>query len=41
LTKAQTSIPVVLPARRVLSALELQHLADVPPEIKWFANLGN
>lgn len=35
-----------LPARpptssRLLTAVEFQRLADVPPEIEWFANLGN
>jgi site-specific recombinase XerD len=29
------------PAGRVLTAEAFQHLADVPPEIEWFANLGN
>ena len=26
---------------RLLTADQFQHLADVPPEIEWFANLGN
>jgi integrase/recombinase XerD len=30
----------ILPADRRLTAAEFQGLADVPPEIEWFANLG-
>ena len=26
---------------RALTAKEFQGLADVPPEVEWFANLGN
>lgn len=26
---------------RALTATEFQGLADVPPEVEWFANLGN
>ncbi|GKS68575.1 hypothetical protein W03_05790 [Nitrosomonas sp. PY1] len=26
---------------RALTAKEFQGLADVPPELEWFANLGN
>jgi hypothetical protein len=34
--------PVVPPAAsRLLTAERFQRLADVPPEIEWFANLGN
>ena len=29
------------PARRALTAAEFQGLADVPPELEWFANLTN
>ena len=29
------------PSGRLLTADRFQHLADVPPEIEWFANLGN
>ena len=29
------------PAGRLLTADQFQHLADVPPEIEWFANPGN
>ena len=35
---------VLLPmsgAGRLLTAAQFQRLADVPPEIEWFANLGN
>ncbi len=28
-------------ASRLLTAEQFQRLADVPPEIEWFANLGN
>ena len=30
-----------LTPRRVLTAVDFQGLADVPPEIEWFANLGS
>src|ERR1700682_241364 len=33
-----TQIP---PTERLLTAAEFQRLADVPPEIEWFANIGN
>ena len=36
----QPSLPV-LPAQRKLTAAAYQRLADVPPEVEWFANLGN
>ena len=29
------------PTGRLLTAAQFQGLADVPPEIEWFANLGN
>jgi integrase/recombinase XerD len=29
------------PANRLLTAAEFHRLADVPPEVEWFANLGN
>jgi site-specific recombinase XerD len=32
---------VTTPAGRLLTADRFQRLADVPPEIEWFANLGN
>ncbi len=33
-------VPVV-PSGRLLTAETFQRLADVPPEVEWFANLGN
>ena len=29
------------PANRLLTAAEFQKLADVPPEVEWFANISN
>ena len=31
----------IAPAARLLTAAEFQKLADVPPEVEWFANLAN
>jgi integrase/recombinase XerD len=31
----------IIPADRLLTAAEFQKLADVPPEVEWFANLDN
>src|SRR5271156_3743329 len=31
----------IAPADRLLTAAEFQKLADVPPEVEWFANLDN
>jgi integrase/recombinase XerD len=31
----------ILPSNRLLTAAEFQRLADVPPEIEWFANIRN
>src|ERR1700749_2463704 len=31
----------IAPADRLLTAAEFQKLADVPPEVEWFANLSN
>ena len=31
----------ILPTDRLLTAAEFQTLADVPPEVEWFANLSN
>jgi hypothetical protein len=31
----------IAPAERLSTAAEFQRLADVPPKIEWFANLGN
>jgi integrase/recombinase XerD len=43
MTVNQTPAPIVPAARasRLLTAAEFQGLADVPPEIEWFANLSN
>jgi hypothetical protein len=30
---------VIRPAKRPLTAVEFHRLADVPPEVEWFANL--
>src|SRR5271166_5102830 len=31
----------IIPANRLLTASEFHRLADVPPEIEWFANIRN
>ena len=31
----------IMPTGRLLTAEAFQHLADVPPEVEWFANLNN
>ena len=31
----------IIPLNRLLTAAEYQRLADVPPEIEWFANITN
>jgi site-specific recombinase XerC len=31
----------IQPANRLLTAAEFHQLADVPPEVEWFANLSN
>src|ERR1700722_18957991 len=31
----------ISPADRLLTAAEFQKLADVPPEVEWFANISN
>ena len=37
-----TQLPAgILPANRLLTAAEFHQLADVPPEVEWFANLSN
>jgi integrase/recombinase XerD len=33
--------PQIAPADRLLTAAEFQKLADVPPEVEWFANISN
>ena len=38
----QPDLPAHLPSSpRLLTAADFQRLADVPPEVEWFANLGN
>jgi hypothetical protein len=37
-----TQLPAeIAPANRLLTAAEYHRLADVPPEVEWFANLSN
>ena len=31
----------IAPGNRLLTAAEFHQLADVPPEVEWFANLSN
>jgi integrase/recombinase XerD len=31
----------IVPAARLLTAAAFHRLADVPPEVEWFANLSN
>ena len=31
----------IAPANRLLTAAEFHRLAEVPPEVEWFANLSN
>jgi hypothetical protein len=40
MTKTPLPVPTS-PAGRVLTAAAFQGLTDVPPEMEWFANLGN
>ena len=36
------TIPIeIAPTSRLLTAAEFHRLADVPPEVEWFANLSN
>ena len=37
----QDALVPVATSGRLLTAVEFQRLADVPPEIEWFANLTN
>ena len=38
----QTNLPApITPSGLLLTAVEFRRLADVPPEIEWFANLAN
>src|SRR5580704_14932967 len=40
--ETDTQLPAqITPAERLLTAAEFQRLADVPPEIEWFANIRN
>ena len=41
MTVSATLLPVVPEAGRLLTAAAYQRLADVPPELEWFANLGS
>ena len=37
-----TQLPAeIVPVNRLLTAAEFQQLADVPPEVEWFANITN
>src|SRR5439155_941081 len=39
---ADAALPTpITPAERLLTAAEFQRLADVPPEVEWFANIRN
>ncbi len=39
---ADAALPIpITPPERLLTAAEFQRLADVPPEIEWFANIRN
>src|SRR5580700_7260660 len=41
-TTTTDRLPIeILPADRLLTAAEFQKLADVPPEVEWFANISN
>ena len=41
MTADSTPVPATPPSTRILTAAAFQGLADVPPEMEWFANLGN
>jgi integrase/recombinase XerD len=41
MTADQLEIVPVTPANRLLTAAEFHQLADVPPEVEWFANISN
>jgi integrase/recombinase XerD len=41
MTTAEQLPSETAPANRLLTAAEFQGLADVPPEVEWFANLSN
>jgi integrase/recombinase XerD len=39
---ADTTLPTpIIPSERLLTAAEFQRLAEVPPELEWFANISN
>ena len=38
---SEAQIVPVTPTNRLLTSAEFHRLADVPPEVEWFANLGN
>src|SRR5450755_3488272 len=40
-TQLPTQTVPVTPTNRLLTAAEFRRLADVPPEVEWFANLSN
>jgi integrase/recombinase XerD len=41
-TPTDSQLPTsIIPAERLLTAAEFKHLAEVPPEIEWFANITN
>lgn len=37
----KASIPILSNRQRLLTRSEFQRLAEVPPEVEWFANLTN
>jgi hypothetical protein len=40
--QTDTQLPAqITPTERLLTAAEFQRLADVPPEVEWFANIRN
>lgn len=39
--KQATFVPEIMAGARLLTAAEFHRLADVPPEVEWFANLSN
>ncbi|MFZ3238434.1 MAG: hypothetical protein WA184_24070 [Stellaceae bacterium] len=39
---SDTQLPAgIIPTERLLTAAEFHRLADVPPEVEWFANIRN
>ena len=41
MTKNHSPTEIAPLSGRLLTAEAFQHLADVPPEVEWFANLNN